>query len=154
MLLAPAGLLAALLLIVGLFSTGGDLGLEVRSDAFSIMMTNLRNDPSVTILDMTINNRNECSTDATPNMCRSIPNATNPSFLAACSRISRYDPHQLHMLWVYGGVNLFSNIVSTNPLSLKIGESHFWATACPRIVQIQITTDKGTATYSFSEQAN
>jgi hypothetical protein len=150
-LIISAGIFLALLLAVALFSGGGDLGLEVRSEGGSVMITNLRNDPSMPVLDIVVNNRDECSTDGALSLCRSMPNATNSSFLTACSRLSRYDSHQLHMLWVHGGANLFSNAIPAAPISLKIGDSHLWPTGCQRVVQVQITTNKGTATYSFSE---
>jgi hypothetical protein len=149
-LLVSAGVFAAILLAI-VFFNGGDLGLEVRSYGGNIVITNLKNEPSTAILDIVINNRDECSTEGTLSFCQSAPNAKSPYFLAACSRLAKYDQRQLHMLWVFGGADVFVNTFAAAPVSLKIGDHHSWPTACPRIVQVQITTDRGTATYSFSE---
>jgi hypothetical protein len=151
-LIASAGIFAAGLLVVAFFLVGaGDQGLEVRAGGDTIMITNLRNDPAMKVLDVIVNNRDECSTDRSYSVCRSMPNATSPAFIAACSRLARFDRPQLHALWVYGGVNIFDNVFASAPISLKIGDSHSWVTACPRVIQVQIVTDKSTATYSFSD---
>jgi hypothetical protein len=97
-LLVSAGVFAVILLAIVFFG-GGDLGLEVRSYGGNIVITNLKNEPSTPILDIVINNRDECSTEGTLSLCESSPNATSPYFLAACSRLAKYDQRQLHMCY-------------------------------------------------------
>jgi hypothetical protein len=82
-----AATLAIIVVAIAYLSNTGDLGLELRAAGGMVAITNLRNDPAIKIIDLRVNNRDECSTDGSAALCRQMPGATSPAFVAACSRL-------------------------------------------------------------------
>jgi len=124
-----------------LSSCGNDLNLEVTSERLqSASVLRIRNigPETVTVLDISINNRNECS--------------TLPPFFANLPKLKKYDEKGLHMLWVYAPPSLESLLETPEkmkPRELKVGDSNDWPVPCNSIVRVDISTDKGSSFYSF-----
>jgi DNA-binding MarR family transcriptional regulator len=80
-LIGPLAFLIIAVSLIAFFFAGGEPGLELSAGYGSIIITNLKNDPAVKIIDIVVNGRDECSTESALALCRQMPNAQNLAFL-------------------------------------------------------------------------
>jgi hypothetical protein len=148
-ILGATSALVALVIIVALLS-GDNLELQVtssRSPSGILRVTNTGSSPT-TILDVIINDRMECSI---------IDDYHIIHYGKLDETLTNDDWHKI---WVYrpgypygsaGTPAAFSAFrKSLRPVELKVGDTANWFTRCNSIVRATITTNKGSASYSFS----
>jgi hypothetical protein len=137
---------AALFVIIYLYE---DLGLELRVDYFnnSVAIKNIGLKP-IKILDIDINNSGDCTL-----FNNWAGNRFSPEY--------GEDKQDLHKFFVYKGFRHFKGltkllmqyeeIVNTQmPIVLQIGDSDTWGATCSsNIARVTVTTERGSATFSF-----
>jgi hypothetical protein len=152
---AGIGIVIGIIFILSLF-LGSDQGIDVKSDNMfgtdHIIITNIGTSPTK-IVDIIVNNRDDCS---------SVPNFDSSLNLDR----NLYTKDELHKLWVLGqspsvrwantgDVDMKAKKTdyrSFKNIELNIGDSHSWPVSCVSLVRVNIVTDKGSGTYSFSSR--
>jgi hypothetical protein len=160
--MGSAGTIVLLVLFAGLKSSSS-LDIEVRwnkpyfTPRATLHITNVGTTPT-TILDVLLNDRIECST-VEPHVIKLFADLDNP-----------VTPDGAHKMWVYTGDETLGSLLyhhhhvtkksaavlryyreSLRPVELKTGDSFHWSISCNTgIVRATITTNKGSASYSFS----
>lgn len=130
------------------FLDGGTLSLDVTTTEPGLPFTqlNLKNTGTTPIIikDVVVNDRPDCSTIATPD----------------ATQRSLHSNDELHQLWMHG-VSLpvdtsdpskKQDINSLKTLEIKIGDSYTVISPCNSIVRVNVVTDQGSATYTFSRR--
>lgn len=113
-------LLVAAVFTIGMFSKSSSLTLELYINNGWLVVKNAGTGP-VELLDVIINDRMECS----------LPLYTDKG----------QTQEQLHRVWL--------GVKDNKPVVLKVGDIKHFITPCPSYVRVTITTDQGSATYSF-----
>ena len=129
------GVLAIGLLVIVAIVANDDLGLEVRSESFSLgSLVTIKNigTGSTHILDISVNDREECST---------FPNPYN-------AQRYKESKDQLHQLWIHGDYPNDNNQSAATAKELRVGDSLSLETRCG-VVRVAVTTDKGVETFTF-----
>jgi hypothetical protein len=118
------------------------LPLELRTNPLGLNITNTGTG-AIRILDLMINERDDCSTTAVleDRMNRKLDNRN-------------LDKDYRHKIWVATGQTLIyarhtDRPEEIKPKELHVGDVGLWSTSCDVIVRVWVTTDKGSATYTF-----
>jgi len=153
-LLISAAILAAVVVALAILANGGGSDLKVETSVvgfrtqFSIQ--NIGSNP-VTVRDLLVNDRQDCST-----LSVDVPIPDDATRQRLLSQLSPYSPEQQHTIWVYGSyvqeliLGRVELIARDQPQTLEVGDTFVWTTPCPSVVRLRVTTDGGTATYTFS----
>jgi len=126
-----------------------DLALELKVNSFnnSVAIKNIGVKPTK-ILDLDINNSDDCTLFKNWG-----DNQFNPG--------NEDGKRDLHKFFVYKGFRQFKGLTglleqyqeivhSQTPIILDIGDSDIWGATCsPNIVRVTVTTERGSATFSF-----
>jgi hypothetical protein len=119
--------------VVAVLRAGDNNDLKLWAAGNSLTIQNVGSEP-VTIRDLLINDRLDCSTVGV--------------FFRLYSDTSKRNPDELHKFWVYGTHPVTG--MPNAPTTLSTGDVMNWQSPCSSVVRVQITTEKGTAAYTFN----
>ncbi|MGD0023026.1 MAG: hypothetical protein ABSC37_00165 [Xanthobacteraceae bacterium] len=148
--------------LVSEFSCQGDyLGLKLSYDKPALIIQNAGTE-ATTIIDLIINDRDECSTYSEQDVELEIQdilrwgilsNEYKAELIAKLNEIKKHK-EDLHKLWIHN-LGLFltnimpPNVANLDPITLKVGDIARWFSPC-NVVRVNVKTDRGSTTYSFA----